>query len=142
MKATFKDYYKKKSDKTGEILTVFRYLLDGKPEDLKKYKSLLEADGIPVHTDETTKTMIFFETVYHGNTCDVVITETGKIVVPDNKLEFLQSQMRLASDPSVKSALAQAIANYMLEKIMGGSAPSVTAEIPVSPEDTDLGAGK
>ena len=64
--------------------------------------------------------------------------------MPDNQLDFLQSQLRLATDPSVKQALATAIANFMVSKIAGGATiPAVGATAPmateeVAPEDANL----
>jgi len=145
MKASYKDLYKKRNQETGIISTVFRYLLSGKEEDLKRYRAILEDQGIPVHTDEKSGSLIYFDTVYHGAVCAVEITERDKIIVPDNQLDFLQSQLRLATDPSVKQALAQAIAQFMVQKITGG-APAPVAGAPVAqapveesaPEDADL----
>lgn len=140
MKATYKDLYKKKNQETGVVSTVFRYLLSGSPDELKRYKSVLEGQGIPVHTDEATKKMIFFETVYHGKVTEVIITDNDKIVVPDNVLDMMQSQLKLATDPAVKSAMAQAIADHMLKKILGsGTAPVASSVETVDPAEADLG---
>ena len=145
LKAEYKDRYKKKNDETGRISTVFRYLLSGKDELLKRYRAILEEKDIPVHTDEKSGKMIYFDTTYHGNTCNVNITDNDKIVVDDATLDFLQSQMNLATDPTVKQALATQIAQFMVQKIAGGIAPPVaqvaSAPAPVAetaPEDADL----
>lgn len=149
MKATYKDLYKKSTEVDGKrvISTVFRSLVSGTEDELKAYQNALESQGIPAHRDETTGQLIHFDTVYHGPTFPVIITDTGKIVVPDNKLDFLQSQLKLATDPVVKQALAQSIAQYMVAKITGGasvatvSAPTMNAPTEeASPEEADLDA--
>lgn len=129
LKAQYKDLYKKRNADTGVVSTVFRYALSGKEQDLKAYREALEAQGVPCHTDEKSGKLIYFDTVYRGQTCNVTVTDTGRIVVPDNDLDFLQSQLRLATDPALKSALATAIANMIVAKTMGAA---TVAQAPAS----------
>lgn len=119
LKAQYKDLYKKRNVNTGVVSTVFRYTLSGKEDDLKAYREALEAQGVPCHVDEASGKLIYFDTVYRGQSCNVTVTDTGRIVVADNDLDFLQSQLRLATDPALKDALATAIANMIVSKIMG-----------------------
>lgn len=132
LKAQYKDLYKKRNADTGVVSTVFRYTLSGKEQDLKTYREALDAQGIPCHTDEKSGKIIYFDTVYRGQTCNVTVTDTGRIVVPDNDLDFLQSQLRLATDPALKSALATAIAQMIVQKTMGVAPVAQTASVPVA----------
>lgn len=132
LKAQYKDLYKKRNADTGVVSTVFRYLLSGKEQDLKSYREALEAQGVPCHTDEKTGKVIYFDTVYRGQSCNVTVTDTGRIVVPDNDLDFLQSQLKLATDPALKSALATAIADMIVKKTMGVAPIAVATSAPVA----------
>lgn len=137
LKAEYKDRYKKRNEGTGVVSTVFRYLLSGKEDVLNRYRKILEDQDIPVHTDEKSGKIIYFDTSYHGATCTVGITDNDRIVVEDATLDFLQSQMNLATDPTVKQALANKIADYMVNKIAGGvaipAAPAPVAQTPAAP---------
>lgn len=132
LKAQYKDLYKKRNADTGVVSTVFRYLLSGKEQDLKSYREALEAQGVPCHTDEKTGKVIYFDTVYRGQSCNVTVTDSGRIVVPDNDLDFLQSQLKLATDPALKSALATAIADMIVKKTMGVAPIAVASSAPVA----------
>ena len=137
LKAQYKDLYKKRNADTGVVSTVFRYLLSGKEQDLKSYREALEAQGVPCHTDEKTGKVIYFDTVYRGQSCNVTVTDTGRIVVPDNDLDFLQSQLKLATDPALKSALATAIADMIVKKTMGVAPIAVASSAPVAQTVTE-----
>lgn len=131
-KATYKDLYKKKGN-DGTVRTVFRYLLGGSEKDIARYKAILEEQGIPVYEDEKTGKIVYFDTVYRGPVCQVVITDSNRIVVANNQLDFLQSQLVLATDPALKQALATAIANQIVANTLGTaiSAPTASASAPV-----------
>ena len=144
LKAKYLNLYKK-INKNNVLTTVFRYLLSGSEDMIAKYRATLEAQDVPVHTDEETGQIIYFTTVHNGDNINIEITSTGKIVVANNELEKLQSKLQLATDPALKQAMANRIADIVLgvsaPAVESASAPVASApaiEAPVSEDDTDL----
>lgn len=134
LKGTYKSLYKK-LDKNGNLITVFRYLVSGAEASLARYRKVLEDRGVPVHTDETSGKMFYFTTVHNGDNINIEITDTDKIIVANNELEKLQSKLQLATDPALKQAMANRIAELVLG--VSAPAPAPVASAPVSaPVDT------
>lgn len=137
MNGKYNNRYKKRNATTGTISTVFVYLLSGGAEELERYKAITEAGGFPIHTDDASGKMLYFDTTYHGAVCKVIITDNDKIVVDNPTIDFLQSQMNLITDPTVKAAMAQQIASHMVSTIAGGvvtaSAPAPVAQAQPEP---------
>ena len=121
----------------GQSITVYRYLLSGSPEELKKYVDALEAQGVNVHTDEETKQTIHFETTNKGSVIEVFVTSTGKIVTPNDELDDLQSLMRSTEDPTVKQELGKLIAQKMIANLGKSSASKVATEEETIVEEED-----
>lgn len=131
MNGKYNSRYKKRNSATGAISTVFTYHLSGSAEELARYKAVKEAEGYPATIDEKNGQMLYFDTTYHGPVCKVVITDNDKIVVDNPTLDFLQSQMNLITDPTVKAAMAQQIATHMVAQI-AGSAVTASAGAPAA----------
>lgn len=136
----------KKVDKNGIVMDMFRFRLPAgtnKPEDLERYKSILEGRGINVHTDDESGTntgdLLYFDPVFQGNKFKIKITANDKIVVSDDDLDKMTSLLRKTNDPLIKQAGAQIIAQRIFGSF-GASAPAAGAAQgqAVGQEETDL----
>lgn len=125
--------YKKRNATTGEVFTVFKYGVTGSEAGLKAYKDALAMRNQPCHTDEATGKLIFFDTVKRPVNSEITInTETGYVGIIDHDFDAMQSQLRLATDPTLKAALAGAIAQQMVARIMGGASATQAVAQPAS----------
>lgn len=131
LKGKYLNLYKKVGT-DGTLRTVFRYLLSGSPDALKRYEAILKEQGVLCHKDEKTGQIIYFTTVCHADNIEIDITDNDKIVVVNDTIEKLESKLQLVQDPTLK----QAMANRIAEMVLGVSAPAasnaVAAATPVA----------
>lgn len=143
LKGRYLNLYKKRGT-DGVLRTVFRYLLSGPKAMLEKYESILEEQGVPVYKDEKTGQIIYFTTVCHADIIDLDITPNNKIVVVNDTIEKLESKLSLVSDPTLKRAMADRIADMVLgasatpapQAAVAQATPSSEEE--VSEEEADM----
>lgn len=128
LKGTYYGLYKKISQATGQRITVFKYAVSGTEAELTAYKEALEAQGQPCHVEEDDEThkgkMIYFTTTHGGNSVNLSISKNNAIFVADDASAILESKLQTVSDPALKSAMAQRIADMIL------GAPAPTASQP------------
>ena len=145
LNAIYVSMYKKAGKNPGDPATTnFIYKLSGGAEALARYKAIKDEGGF--YREDEDGNPLFFTNVHHNATCDVTITRTGAVVVANDHLEAMQSKLKLVTDPAVRQAGAQIIA----QQIFGGlvmpsaapavqSAPSAEVEAPAEDEQPALG---
>jgi len=124
LKGTYYGLYKKISEKTGLRITVFKYAVSGTEQELTNYKDALAAQGQPCHLEEDDAThkgkMIYFTTTHGGSSVNLSISKNNAIFVSDDNAAILESRLQTVSDPALKAAMANRIADMLL----GAPAPA------------------
>jgi hypothetical protein len=144
LRGTYYGKYKKLSEKTGNRITVFKYAVSGTEAELTNYKSALEAQGQPCHVEEDDDThkgkMIYFTTVHGGKSIELEVSKNNAIYVPNDTVDELESKLQTVTDPALKQALANRIADMILGAPSSSSAPAPVAQVEAEPaDDANLG---
>lgn len=116
--------YKQKftNKNTGSIR--FLYTISGTEAALEAYKA---AEGDYYSEDKDTGKPLYYSNRYSGEFIELGITEAGKIFVNDEEIA------KLASLAEQNPLLADAIANRMLDKLLGGKSAAQPAAKAVEP---------
>ena len=130
---------------TGEIRRqpVWVYALGGTPEELARYKAILEKAGTNYHEDEKSGAPLYFAPQFHGNTCIVSISDNDKIYVDDSQQQEMLSVAEQFSGTKVGDHLAELTAKKLFGDMFGSTGATNTAptakaeEEEVSPADAE-----
>ncbi len=92
LNATKVGHYKKRTLINGvdSVITVWRYSVSGSEQELTKFE---ETQGDKHRIDETTGKPLWFTTRFAGNSTSLTITENGKIVADNSRLEEIASMV-------------------------------------------------
>lgn len=111
---------------------VFRYTVKGKPDALKAYE---EAQGEYYTEDSNTGEPLYFTSRFCGKTCDLIVTDEGKIY-PD--MSELEQQASLVAQ--FGGNLGQSMADEIARKLTGRGSSANRAVAKSSDEDADNNA--
>ena len=119
-------YYKMGED--GIRKPRFRYTVTGSPEAMAAYKAIKEAEG---YFREDEKGVLFNSGVQKKTIVLEIIDGVIYAKTQDDSVMALEAVYHNESDPIVKAALAQRIADEKVKAAMrGGSAPANTVAAP------------
>jgi hypothetical protein len=133
LKATYVSVYKKEK-KDGVKKPVFVYALSGSQELVDRFVSVKTAEGYnPV--DEATGRVLFFSPRSLGEgTVSVDLTVNNNIVPADASLVHMESQIGTIDDPTLKSAVANKLADIVLAKFGFGAPAAQVVQAPATAE--------
>lgn len=112
-------------NKKGNL--VFRYAVKGKEADLEKYR---DAQGEFLVEDSTTGDPLYFSSRFVGKSCDLIVTDEGKIYADMSELE---QQASLVAQ--FGGNLGQAMADEMARKLTGRSASPSKGSVKENDDD-------
>lgn len=105
LNATKVGHYKKRTLVNGvdSVITVWRYQVSGSENELAKFE---ETQGDNHRIDESTGKPLWFTTRYAGNSTALTITENGKIVADNSKLEEIASMVEQYGEATARLYLS------------------------------------
>lgn len=105
LNATKLGQYKKRTLVNGvdTVITVWRYQVSGSEKELQDYA---EAQADNHRLDESTGKPLWFTTRFAGNNTTLTITQNGKVVADNSKLEEIASMVEQYGEATARLYLS------------------------------------